>query len=471
MSVTTDAVFFLNKSDIAEQMLISEFEALLDAVVQMPDYSGQSIDAVHLQITDHLLIKSAIFFHINFDEKGDVVSDWNVPFNQLLQSAARGPDLGAGVIRLVTESQCSAPWLASMLFDPEPEIFKVLTNTVKANKLGVLESDHLFASGNTAPILQPSTAPVLPVDTSNIPTLQPASVPTAKPQVSSDEHDTSMSAGEGSQEFQAMKHALTAKYNRLKKDYDALQAKSRSTVTEVKLQAKEHLEHVLNDSMQDNIRKDQQLLSLKQQLQHEQSRYHDLKELQVEQVAGYQSEREDMLDQLEEGQTLEVKKISALKTAFTREIDARIEAETTKLNEQLAIREVELFYREEQVSVLEDESKHLKEEKQLLLTESGNRILKKLEDNGVTFVVYHVGVGHITLALEDVGRYLDERHAYLAERCGVSAEVFMQWDEHFNQPVCGQVDDAGVRCTQQVSRVEWAASFEKGKSDRCIDHQ
>lgn len=475
MSVITDAVFFLNKGEVVKQMMMSEFEALLDAVVQMPEYAGKSVKAVYLQITNDLVIQSAVFFSVSFDGGGDVVSDWNLPFNQLLQSAARGPDLGAGAIRLVTESQCSAPWLASYLFNPDPDIYASLSKLVKINKLGILESDTAFDIPVAIPVLQPTNKVASQALDDSIPTIQPSNVPTAapiiKPSSASDDKEVSADDSGHNQEFMAMKHALTVKFNRLQKEFDGLQEKSRSTVADVKQQAKEHLEYVLNDSKQDSIRKDQQLLSLKQQLQHEQSRYSDLKEQQVEQVAEYQTDREDMLDQLEEGQTLEVKKITALKTAFTREIDARIEAETTKLNEQLAIREVELFYREEQMSVLDDEAKKLREEKQLLLTESGNQVLKQLEDNGVTFVVYHVGVGHITLALEDVGRYLDERSVYLAERCDISNELFMQWDEHFNKPVCSYVDAAGACCEQQVPRVEWAASFELGQSDRCMQHK
>ena len=481
MSAIIDAVFFLNKDQVQKQMLISEFDALLDGIVQMPEHASQSLNAAYLQINTDLVIKSIVFFRIGFTSNGDVMSEWNVPFNQLLQSAARGPDLGAGAIRLVTESQCSAPWLAEFLFNPAPEIYLSLSKTVKLNKLGILESDTAFDEVNAVPILQPISKVAPPILEPSIPTINPATnVPTAVPVVSAEPVNPSASNqeasennvdGVSSQEFNAMQQALTIKMNRLKKEYDTLNDKSRTTIAEVKQQAKEYLEQLLNDSKQETIRKDQQLLSLKQQLQHEQTRHKNLKEQQVEQVAEYQHEREDMLDQLEEGQTLEAKKISALKAAFTREVDARIEAETTKLNEQLAIREVELFYREEQMSVLDDEVKQLKEEKQLLLTESGNQVLKQLEDNGVTFVVYHVGVGHITLALEDVGRYLDERPAYLAERCNISQEAFVQWDEHFNSPVCSHVDAMGARCTESLTRVEWAASFELGNSNRCSLHK
>jgi hypothetical protein len=454
-------------------MMTSEFDALLDAVVQSPEFANQSIEAAYLQINQDLLIQSAVFFSISFDHSGDVVSDWNLPFNQLLQSAGRGPDLGAGSIRLVTASQCTTPWLQSFLFDPAKSVYGELAQSVKVNKLGILESDSAFSDTKSVPILQRGIQSTGPEVDADIPTLSPAEIPLAVPILtpSHTSSDAEPLVEGNSQAFAAMKQALTIKLNRLQKDFDQLQEKMQSSLSTMKQQAKVQLEQVVHEAKQDELRKDQQIQSLKQQLQHEQTRYTDLKDQQIEQVAGYQVEREDMLDQLADGQILEAKKIDALKAAFSKEIDARIEAETTQLNEQLAIREVELFYREEQMGVLADEAKQLREEKQLLLTDSGKQVLKQLEDNGVTFVVYHVGVGHITLALDDVGRYLDQRNAYLAERCGITEALFLQWDEHFNHPVCSHMDDEGNRCTAQLIRVEWAASFQDGLSNRCSDHQ
>ncbi len=480
MSAITEAIFFLHKDRVIKEMMTSEFDALLDGIVQSSEFESKTLQAVYLQISDHLMIKSAIFFKIGFDAEGNVLSDWNIPFAQLLQSASRGPDLGEGVIRLVTQSQCSQPWIAPGLFDPDPSLYSVLTQAVRLNKLGIVESDKAWSESAipTIPTLGSGTAepPVLgAVPTLNpqadIPTAIPTAQPVAAESSSSEAQEPSKDDGMSSAEFAAMQQALTIKLNRLQKDYDALQDKYRTGIADVKQQAKDHVEQLLTESRQDLVKKDQQILSLKQQLEHEQKRYSELKEQQVEQVAQYQADRETMLDQLEEGQTVEAKKIASLKSAFENEIDARIEAETTKLNEQLAIREVELFYREEQMSIFEDEVKQLKEEKQLLLTDSGNQVLKQLEDNGVTFVVYHVGVGHITLALEDVGRYLNERNQYLAERCGISIEAFLAWHEHFNNPVCIHQDESGEVCGKPVPRVEWAASFEVGHSDCCQQHQ
>ena len=86
-------------------------------------------------------------------------------------------------------------------------------------------------------------------------------------------------------------------------------------------------------------------------------------------------------------------------------------------------------------------------------------------------MAYNVGVGHMTLPLEDVGRYLDERLQYLADRCGVSPEVFAQWQEHYHKPVCHYVDDKGDVCNKPVKRTELASQFSRGKSDRCPEHQ
>jgi hypothetical protein len=478
MSTVTDAVFFLNAGKVIREMMMTEFEALLDGIVQAPEFKSAKIQAVHLQITDKLKIKSLVSFVIGFTKDGSVDSDWNIPFNQLLQSAGRGPDLGAGITRWVTRSQCSVPWHQSNLWDPDNAIVQMLVKQVAANRLGIVISDEAWQEAHAVPTLKAAAPPVLDIPTvksiptvaaspkvatESVPTLQVADIPLAKPTQNAD-------AGL-QQELQAMKSAYAIKFEKLQSERDSNLEKSRETIQSLKSQAKEHVESLLQEFKQELAQKDQQLASLRNQIEHEQRRYSELKEQHVEQAASFQHDRENLMEQLESGQGVETAKIEALKTAFTRELSARIEAEVAIVNEQLATREVELFYRDEQMAIFKDEVQRLKAEKQALLTDSGKKILKSMEDNGVTFVAFHVGVGHITLAVEDIGRYIEDRNAYLAERCGISLDVFEAWQAHFNQPSCNFVDQDGVRCAVSVPRVEWAASFTEQVSDRCAQHK
>ena len=148
----------------------------------------------------------------------------------------------------------------------------------------------------------------------------------------------------------------------------------------------------------------------------------------------------------------------------------RLEAETAEVNNGLAVREVELFYRDEQLALLRDDVGKLKAEKQAVISGSGNKVLTSLEDNGVTLVAFHQGVGHITIPSEDVGRYLDQRTRYLAERCQVTVEQFNAWQAHFNGPECQHVE-AGAACSVAIERVELVSSFTPGLSDRCDAHK
>lgn len=460
MSSITDAVFFVNSSGVVKQMMKTEFDALLDGIAQAPEFANQRVQAVYLQINESLKIKSLVCFYIGFDGEGAVQSDWNIPLNQLLQSAARGPDLGAGVTRLVSQSQCSVPWHQANLWNPDKSVFQALMQSVAKNKLGIVVSDDVWQGEAEIPTLN---AEPKANQSAEIPTLE-AAVPVLSPEAPANSEQLS-------QELAAMKQAYSIRIDKLQNEKEQLLQKNKDTVQSLKQQAKEHVEHLLEDFKQETEQKEQQLQSLRVQLEHEQKRYHDLKEQQVEQAALFQGEREDLLDKLEAGQDLESNKIDALKSAFSKELQARLEAQTTQLNEQLAMREVELFYREEQLALAQDQAKRLQQEKQSLLKDSGNKILKTMEDNGITFVAFHAGVGHITLAIEDIGRYLDQRQAYLAERCNMDEQSFALWQQHFNKPVCQGVDNEGIPCAKPVPRVEWAASFVPGNSDRCNEHK
>ena len=262
MSVITDAIFFLHKDEVLKQMLVSEFEALLDGVVQATEYSAKSIDAVFLQINSRLSIQSLVFFRIGFTPDGYVVGDWHVPFHQLLQSPARGPDLGAGVCRLVTKAQCSAPWLAQGLYDPDPKIFTVLVQSVKLNKLGIVEAEDTW-QGDDIPTLASSPKPP-PVLAQHVPTLSPqaADIPVAVPVASDPEPAEAISEEEAlanktsaenenasaaaKLEFEAMKQALTIKMARLQKDYDALKDSQQQAINHEKEMAQLKIDQLLD---------------------------------------------------------------------------------------------------------------------------------------------------------------------------------------------------------------------------------
>ena len=74
-----DAVLFVDQNKVIKEMLLTEFEAVLDGVVGEPEFAGTSAHAVYLKINRRLEIVGAVFFLINFDNKGSADRRWNIP--------------------------------------------------------------------------------------------------------------------------------------------------------------------------------------------------------------------------------------------------------------------------------------------------------------------------------------------------------------------------------------------------------
>ena len=90
----TEAVLFFNERGVCKQMLFPEFEALLDNVVNMPEFADEQMRLVYVLINPRLMVRAAVFFYLDFDERGSADSGWNLPLRHLADNAGRGPDLG-----------------------------------------------------------------------------------------------------------------------------------------------------------------------------------------------------------------------------------------------------------------------------------------------------------------------------------------------------------------------------------------
>ena len=478
MLTLSDAVFFLSGKKVIKQMLFNEFEALLDGVVDAPELKNAEVTAAFLQIDDQLKLRGLVCFLIRFTGEGAVERDWNLPLQQLLQSAGRGPDLGAGKIRLVCRSQCTVPWHQNSLWDPQGDHIQALVAAASNNRLGLIASDESWDEGDSweVPGLGLGDDPVEPpmimaeppviaakveIPILDIPTIEPA---VAAPDTTNNTQSEPQEPDDSAQ-LNAMKSAFSVKIDRLQKSYDELDNKHKTVVDSLKSQAKEQVTQLGQDFKADIVKRDEQIDALKVRIEGEQSRYSDLREQQADMAANSQLEREELLTQMQSNEDVGSEKIVQLQQAFKKELQLRMDAEVSKANNGLAMREVELFYRDEQLALLRDDLTRMKTEKQAVLAESGHKILGSLEDNGVTLVAFHLGVGHITIPSEDVGRYLDQRTAYLAERCQVSITDFNLWQGHYNSPHCTHSD-----CNITIPKVDLVSAFKVGISDRCTLH-
>ncbi|MFN2361205.1 MAG: DNA repair protein [Marinobacter sp.] len=139
------AVFFMDGSNVSRQMRASEFGAFLDGYVGLSDLADSDVKAVYVLLGTDLLVRSLVFFRIYFDEEGRADSHWNLPVEKLAKKGAKGPDMGAGPIRLVCRSQCPKSVNAEELWDPDmtpgSNHFQAIRRVVDANSLKLQRVD------------------------------------------------------------------------------------------------------------------------------------------------------------------------------------------------------------------------------------------------------------------------------------------------------------------------------------------
>jgi hypothetical protein len=107
LSTLNEAVVFFRDGDVVKDMFYSEFEAVLDDVVGIPDFSGEEVNTAFIQIDESLKITGAVFFDVSFDSNGRVTGNWNIPLRYLFDHANFGLDLGATPIKVA--SRCEVP--------------------------------------------------------------------------------------------------------------------------------------------------------------------------------------------------------------------------------------------------------------------------------------------------------------------------------------------------------------------------
>ena len=141
-----EAVLFYNEGTICKEMLYPEFEAVLDGVVALPEFADRQMHAVYVMINPRLQVRAAVFFCLDFNEDGSADDGWNIPLRQLAERTGRGPDMGAGPIRLACRSQCPVSWHQMHMWDPkvsaERNDLAVLRDNIKRNQLGLLVEDE-----------------------------------------------------------------------------------------------------------------------------------------------------------------------------------------------------------------------------------------------------------------------------------------------------------------------------------------
>ena len=68
-SELAEAVIFFDKGLASREMLLSEFEAILDSVVPMVEFANSTAHAVYIRINSKIDIAAAVFFSNILNEK------------------------------------------------------------------------------------------------------------------------------------------------------------------------------------------------------------------------------------------------------------------------------------------------------------------------------------------------------------------------------------------------------------------
>jgi hypothetical protein len=436
-----EAVMFFADQKISKQMLYPEFEAVLDGVVNIPEFTDQQMHAAYVLINPRLLVRSLVFFYIDFDEKGAVDPSWNIPLRHLAERAGRGPDLGAGPIRLACRSQSSVPWHQMHLWDPElspkNNHLLMIRDAVKRNNLGLLfdeAQEHYFASEQFTVAAEDRWESGVQVD--------------AGAQAFDREKD----------QAQRQKAAQIIKQQRLR--ISTLETQHEEQLAAFRLQHQSAL-----------TAQQQHALALQKQLTQQESLNTQLKQQLSVQADNLKSLRADLQTRLRAFEQHEREAMDSVRQQFEHELQARIAVAVVEYKEQVAIRDVEVAYKTEQVTQLNNEIVQLKQQLQEQAGQSGEQILERLSRSGVVFVACHPGVGHITIPLKDMTLYQHKPLQYIANKCAVTEDQYRRWLAHYENPVCSVQFDEHALCGLPLARENKPSSFIDGVTDRCSKHK
>lgn len=448
VDIAHEAILFLSEHQVTNQMRYSEFEALLDGVVTMPDKAGQEVQAAYVQLDKQLHVRALVCFQLYFDDEGRADSEWNVPLQRLAKISGAGPDMGAGPIKLAMRSQCAISWHQKDLWDPQSESgandFQSIRKALKENRLGL-------------PVV--ASAPKRSAPEKNVRELEDEEIPTLENETELEDPDSREDELATEDGLDSVEHrrklarqirnqrirlkALTtqhdAEISELLRQH-RLEIQAYRTQQRELEQSVEHLK-VMNDQGKDKLaRRNEQYLLLQNEVSHYKKRF----------------------------ALLEKELAKALPEEEAERMKKRMEGEVSILRDQLDRREAELFYRDEREEQLKAEVTALKEQMESV---EKSEIIHQLADLDVVFVVYHPGAGHITLPAADVRRYASNPLAYVAERCFVSEEHYRQWLEHYENPVCVHADKDGNLCGVTLPRVTAPSDFEPGHDNCCETHR
>lgn len=436
----TEAIMLFGEKGIVAEMLYPEFEAVLDNVVSMPERAGQQVRAAYVVINPRLQVRTVVLFFLDFDDQGRADPGWNIPLRQLVDKAEHGPDLGEGPIRFVCRSQTPVPWLQMHLWDPElspgHNHLQMIRDAVRRNQLRLLVEDEPVAPVGLERLH------VADEDSWQLPGATPVEV---APVVDRRDLEQRRKAASQIRELRLQVRTLEAEHTRslaeLRQLTEQRLLREKASLDEVTRAMA--LQQERNESLQKQV---EQLTTIgidaKQQLK-------NLAGLERTQLANLKAQMEDEL--------------RAHKKFYET---ARQQQDVAHAN-SLAQAEQQLLQLRQQLAAAVQDNKRLS-----VAAASGESVLQRLDDEGVSLVTIQPGAGHITIPVDEVDDFLASPQAYAARYCMVSEADYKIWLKHYESPACdATIPVTGELCGLPLERKTHPSRFTQGISNRCSRHR
>lgn len=429
-SVTSEAVLFYCGKGISKSMLYADFEAILDGMVGVPEFAGKEMRGAYCLVNGRLRAKAMVLFLIDFDADGMADTTWNVPLRHLAEHGGPGPDMGAGPIRLACRSQCPVAWHQDQLWDP---VMKPGANDFVAAR------DLLRARGPKMGLEVDEDLP----STTAVPTLSGEGVPTVQP---------ADAARQRKDEDERVRLARTIKELRLR--VHTLETGQKEELAQLRY-AQQQKEEILSAQLEKVLMQFKTLKSQNAALREQNSSLKaqvDSLNRSLEESAGRNAEQGSEVERLAE--------------QYKLSLEQRLEEERARLADEIHSREMDVLNRDEQINQLRAELSELKRDQMKVAHSGGQKILDKLESLGLSFIAFHPGAGHVSVAADQIADYMDNPVAFAARKCLVTEDHYRAWLAHYENPVCQvTVGPDQACCGKRVIRVDVPNQFKPGVSD------
>ncbi|MCG8669060.1 MAG: hypothetical protein MI867_06570 [Pseudomonadales bacterium] len=483
-SVATEAILFFDRNGVSKEMTYSEFEAVLDGVVGLSDVAGDKVPAAYVLVDGQLKVNACVLFKIGFDRQGYADKSWNIPLRHLADTAGRGPDMGAGPIRLACKSQCSVNWHEAQLWDPimtpDNNTFVRMRDAVANNRLCLPTSGPVESIAKVSAASEnqwtmgeepaPAAKPARKKQTRQPPVIE------APPVLSSDDDIESDDYMDDFAHYDEQDMGLT------ESQLEALESAHRKKIASLIRQQRLHIKTMQTDHQQQMAKmklgyekkiQQQEIEVARLTNQHESLHSQNIalreqNEAQRRQLEAFKRTR-DL--ELQKAEAHEKQQVDGLRAQYEELMAQRIAEETAKLREDIELRNMELIHRHEVAKKLREELCELRRDKLRLVNEGGDKFLDKLEALGVSFIAFHPGAGHISITLKDMGTYMENPIGFAADRCLVSEEHYRTWLDHYNNPTCQAPLTKDKVCGCKIRRTDVPSQFVLGEHDRCEKHK